>query len=86
MPNWSFIRESEMLILTVIGESRSKKDEYFMIKTALYFIKIAEKFKGIPIQILPNVRKRLPLNVYFTLIFPSEESLYNFIKVFKSRL
>lgn len=80
-----FRRTSMSPLLEGIGECSDKNAEPVMLGKALEFIKMAEKFKGLPyLDFVPNYNSKTALCVSFALIFPSEEKLQNFVQFVQS--
>ena len=76
---WGFKRTSMLPILTVFGESNIEGIDSEMIHISLKILKKTEKFKGRPYEKFIPVDSNFPLLISFSVIFPSENELNEFI-------
>lgn len=81
---WSFEQRSIMPILKVTGTSLDPGIEHILLKSAVDFIEIAQKFNGVPYDSTPPEQSGAPLAVSFTLLFKTQNDLLNFTKNFKN--
>lgn len=77
---WVFKRTSSLPILTVFGESNIKGIESEMIYIALKVLKKAEEFRARPYDEFIPVSSNFPLLISFSVIFPSENDLNEFVR------
>ena len=77
---WGFKRTSALPILTVFGEGNAKEIELPMLFIALKILKKSERFKGMPYEKYIPVDSIFPLAISFSIIFPSENELNNFLE------
>ena len=73
-----------MPILKVTGTSLDPGIEHILLKSAVDFIEIAQKFNGVPYDSTPPEQSGAPLAVSFTLLFKTQNDLLNFTKNFKN--
>lgn len=81
---WGFKRTSMLPILTVFGESNIKGIDSEMIHISLKILKKTEKFKGRPYEEFVPVDSNFPLLISFSVIFPSENDLNEFLREAKN--
>ena len=82
---WTFQRTSIMPIIEAKGECDIKESEPFVIQNAIEIIEKASEFKGKPYSNIPNIPCTSKFSVSFSLIFPSELDLANFIEFMQRR-
>ncbi|MGN1299407.1 MAG: hypothetical protein ACI4UE_05440 [Candidatus Scatovivens sp.] len=83
---WTILRKDALPIVEIIGESVSAKNESYMIFFAVKLITLAEEFKGILISEEPKFFKKSEIEVGFSVVFPNEESIIQFVEEVKKRL
>ena len=83
--SWSFRRKDFLPIIEAKGESPAKESEFFMIQKAVEIIEKASEFKGVPYQGTPGTSNNFYLTVSFSLIFPSDQELSNFMEAIRKR-
>ena len=77
---WGFKRTSSLPILTVFGESNIKGFESDMIYIALKVLKKTEEFRARPYEEFVPVSSNFPVIITFSVIFPSESDLNEFLR------
>ena len=77
--SWSIRRRGFFPILEAKGECQNKLGEPFLLGTAIEFIEKAEMLNGRLLSEEPMEKSTCQVAVYFTVIFPSESELNEFI-------
>lgn len=83
--SWSFQRKSIMPIIEAKGESLVKGREHFVIQAAIQMIEKASEFKGRPYSNMPSFSTTSVFSVSFSLIFPSETDITNFMEFLQKK-
>ena len=83
--SWTFQRKSIMPIIEAKGESPVKEGEFIMIQNAVEMVEKASEFKGVPYQNPPSTSISFSVTVLFSLIFPSDKELTNFMEVIQQK-
>jgi len=83
--SWSFQRKSIMPIIEARGESAAKDSEPFVIQHAIQMIEKASEFKGRPYPNMPSFPATNHFTVSFSLIFPSETDITNFMEFLQKK-
>ena len=83
--NWCFQRKSIMPIIEAKGESTVKESKKFLIQNAIEIIEEADKFKGRPYPSEPNFPTTNSISVSFSLIFPTETDIKNFMEFLQQK-
>lgn len=84
--SWSFQRNDILPIIEAKGESPAKESESIMIQYAVEMVQKASEFKGVPYQVPPCLQTSNALvNVSFSLIFPSDRELANFMEAIQKK-
>ena len=79
---WYFQRKSVMPILEAKSDFEIKESEPIVIKTAIEIIDKASEFQGRPYPNMPcfPTSNTFSFSVSFSLVFPSETNLFNFLE------
>ena len=82
---WSFQWKSMMPIIEAKGESATNESENFVIQSAIEIIEKASEFKGRPYSNMPSFPSTSNFFVSFSLIFPSDVDLANFMEFLQKK-
>ena len=82
---WSFEQRNIMPILKVTGTSLDTGIEHILLKSAVDFIEIAQKYNGVPYEPSPPESSGAPLAVSFSLLFKTQNDLISFTQNFKNQ-
>lgn len=80
---WTITRREVLPIVEVTGECSEKSAESVMITMAMALMDIAYEYKGVPTYRLPLTTSNVPISIAFSLQFPTEKELENFVKATK---